>query len=193
MTLIGGGSALPPSDLASGGDEDQPTSLRWPLLVAVLAVALVAVVGAGRPDRPVARAGEVDAVLSIEPDSISITQSGILVVPVELRNQGGAFEVWRAQAFAEPVRLNPEVQAPPSLDVQQTRRLIVLIAPDCRLLRTQTGLSFRASILVRIGSGSVGRDLVFDVGAEAVIKERVTGLCGPPGAAVGMSSFPSAS
>lgn len=185
MTLVGGGSAIAPADLLTGGDEDEPTRLRWPLLVAVLVVALVAVAGAVRPDRPVTRAGEVDAVLSIDPDSINITQSGVLVVPVEMRNQGGALEVRRAQAFAEPVRLNPDVQAPPSLDVQQTRRLIVLIAPDCRLLRPQSGLSFRASILVRIGSGSVGRDLVLDVGAEPVIMERVTGLCGPVGAAAG--------
>lgn len=185
MTLVGRGSTPPNDDLLSGRDEEQPASLRWPLLVAVLVVALVAVAGSVGPDRPVARAGEVDAALSIDPDSITITQSGVLVVPIEMRNQGGALEVRRAQAFAEPVRLNPEVQAPPSLDVQQTRRLIVLIAPDCRLLRTQSGLAFRASILVRIRSGSVGRDLVFDVGAEPVIMERVTGLCGPAGGAAG--------
>jgi len=190
VTLVGGGSAPPPGDLLSANDEDRSSNLRWPLLVAVLVVALVAVVGAVRPDRAVPRAGEVDAVLSIEPDNISVTQSGVLVVPVQMRNRGAPLEVRRAQAFAEPVRLNPEVQAPPSLEVQQTRRLIVLVAPDCRLLRVQTGISFRASILVRVGAGSVGRDLVLDVGAEPAIMQRVLGLCGPaggPGAAVGMS------
>jgi hypothetical protein len=186
VTLVGGGTAPGSADLLSAGDEEPPSDLRWPLVVAVLVVALVAVVGAVRPDRDEPRAGEVDAVLSLEADGISVSQTGVLVVPVQLRNLGAPLEVRRAQAYAEPVRLDPEVQAPPALEVQQTRRLIVLVAPDCRLLRVESGLSFRANILLRVGAGSVARDLVLDLGADPAVVQRVVGLCGSvggPGAA----------
>lgn len=185
MTLVGGTGVTVGPDVPTDGDERPPRPV-WPLLLAaVVAVAVLSVVGAVRPDQPVAGPGEVDASLQLDVTSLSVTTTGVLVVPVQLRNLAGPLEVRRAQAFAEPVRLDPEVQSPPGLEALQTRRLIVLLAPDCRLLRSQAGLAFTAKLLVRVGAGSGGRDLVLDIGGDPGITDRVAGLCGraggPPG------------
>ena len=180
VTLVGGTSPLPPSDVLTSGD-DEPPRRPWPLLLAVLVVVAVALLSTMRTDAAPERAGDLAAELLVVGDDVTVSQQGVLVVPLELRNSGAALEVARAQAFAEPVRLNAEVQAPPAVAAGETRRLVALLAPDCRLLRGQSGLAFRASVLVRVTSGSAGTDVVLDLGADPVVAERVAGLCGQVG------------
>jgi len=180
VTLVGGTSPLPPSDVLTSGD-DEPPRRPWPLLLAVLVVVAVALLSTVRTDAAPERAGDLAAELLVVGDDVTVSQQGVLVVPLELRNSGAALEVARAQAFAEPVRLNAEVQAPPAVAAGETRRLVALLAPDCRLLRGQSGLAFRASVLVRVTSGSAGTDVVLDLGADPVVAERVAGLCGQVG------------
>lgn len=188
VTLVGCTSPPGRADVLIGGDDERPARSVWPLLLlAALAVAAVAVVGDVRPDdQPGDRRGEVDAALTVDPDGLSVTATGVIIVAVQLRNLGGPLEVRKAQAYAEPVRLDPAVQAPAALEALQARRLVVLLAPDCRLLRAESGLRFTASILVRVGAGSVGRDVVLDVGSDPAVQDRVGGLCGRPGGPPGV-------
>jgi hypothetical protein len=180
VSLVGGTSPLPPSDALTSGD-DAPPRRPWPLLLAVLLVVAVALLSAVRPDAPPDRAGDLAVELVVVPDGVTVSQQGVLVVPLEMRNLGSPLQVARAQAFAEPVRLDADLQAPPALAADETRRLVALLAPDCRLLRVQTGLTFRASVLVRVTAGSAGKDVVLDLGADPVVAERVAGLCGQVG------------
>lgn len=180
VTLVGGTSPLPDSDVLTSG-EDEPPRRAWPLLLAVLVVVAVALLSTVRTDAAPERAGDPAAELLVVGDDVTVSQQGVLVVPLELRNRGAALEVARAQAFAEPVRLNAEVQAPPALAAGETRRLIALLAPDCRMLRVQGGLAFRASVLVRVTSGSAGKDVVLDLAADPAVAQRVAGLCGQAG------------
>ncbi len=122
-------------------------------------------------------AASFDAELLLLGERMSITQSGILVLPVELRNRGGALQVRRAEAYGSPVRDDPAVQAPQEVAAGERRRFVALIAPDCTLLDGGQSALFEASLLVRLASGSVSRDLVLDLADSELVRERVAGLC----------------
>lgn len=148
---------------------------RW-LLVLLPVLLLVVVLLGEEPEQaepPVA--ADVDLVLLA--DRLSVTQSGVLVVTVQLTNRGEALQVRRADAYASPVVEDPVLQAPEEVAAGQQRRFVALVAPDCRLLRPGSGLDFTASLLLRVGRGSVDHDVVLDVATDPVVRERVAGLC----------------
>lgn len=111
-------------------------------------------------------------------DEVAVSQSGVLVVPLELRNAGRSAAVSAAQVYAEPVRQDARVQAPRDIADRTTRGVVALLAPDCRLLRPGSPIAFRATVRLRLESGAVVEDLVVDLGATAAVRRTVAGLCG---------------
>ena len=114
-------------------------------------------------------------------DGLAVSQSGVLVVPLELSNadrSGRAVEVAAAQVYAEPVRQDARVQAPRDVAVGTTRGVVALLAPDCRLLRPGSPIAVRATVRLRVGTGTTDQDLVVDLGADPAVRRTVAGLCG---------------
>lgn len=171
VTLVG--SSLPPAAL-----EPAPAGRRRPPLALLLgAVAVLLLVAAVRaPDARPAPAVPA-ASLSLGTGGINITQYGVLVVPVELRNDGPALAVRKAWLYAEPVVDDPVVQAPTSVAAAGRRRFVALVAPDCRLLRPGSPLRFSATVMLRVGLGSTSQDLVVDLAASPEVAAAVDGLC----------------
>lgn len=171
VTLTRSSAAMTPTE---------PAPARRPvsglLLLAVVGVLLLLVVGRGSTSTS-APDPTVDAQLVLEADSLSVTQGGVLVVPVELRNPGPALVVGSASVYAEPVLDDPVVQAPQTVAAQADRRFVALLAPDCRLLRPGSPIEFRATVMLRLVLGPTSRDVMVDLGAAPAIRERVAGLC----------------
>ena len=166
-------SSLPPV-LAEERAPAQP-SRRWPLL-GLVALALLAA-GTPSPAEP-PPPPVLSAMLVPQPGGLTLSQSGVLVLPFELRNPGPALEVTEAQAYAEPVRDDAVVQAPPGVRASGLRRFVALVTPDCRLLRPGSPIEFRATVRLRVQVDRSSEDLVVDVAAVPGVRETVTGLCG---------------
>ena len=166
-----------PADPAEQPEPSRRRRLTALLLLPLLAVVLALTTGRTPPAPPPPAPASLDAELLLLGERLSITQSGILVLPVELRNRGGALQVRRAEAYGSPVRDDPAVQAPKQVAAGERRRFVALVAPDCALLDGGSSELFEASLLVRIGAGSVSRDLVLDLADSTLVRERVAGLC----------------
>ena len=167
-------SSLPPRVV-----EEVPAELparRWPLIGGVALALLVA--GSSHPAPPPSPAPTVSAMLVPQPAGLTLSQSGVLVLPLELRNAGPLLEVTEARAYAEPVLDDAVVQAPAEVRARGLRRFVALVAPDCRLLRPGSPIEFRATVRLRVQVERASRDLVLDVGAVPGVRETVTGLCG---------------
>ncbi len=168
-------SSAPPEPLAVEGPQ-RPD--RRPLALLLLPVVLLALV-LGRPSAPDARPPEPEQTpdLVLLEEQLAVTQGGVLVVALELRNPGDALQVRSAVAYAQPVVDDPEVQAPMTVRAGADRRFVALLAPDCRLLQPGSPLRFSASLLLQVGRGSVKQDLVLDLATAPVVRDRVAGLC----------------
>jgi hypothetical protein len=151
---------------------------RRPLLLLLVPLALL-LVAVALPAAPAfeARPAEPPPTLVLLPDQLSVTQGGVLVVPVELRNPGAALQVRSAGAYAEPVREDPVLQAPERVEAGAQRRFVVLVAPDCRLLQPGSPLRFQASLLLKIARGSAVSDVLLDVASEPAVRDTVVSLC----------------
>ena len=147
----------------------------WLLPLGVVGVLLVAAVG--RDDPPRVQPPALDATLVLQAESLSVTQGGVLVVPVELRNPGPVVQVRSAEVYAEPVLADPAVEAPERVREASARRFVALLAPDCRLLRPGSPIEFRATVMLRLALGPTSRELVVDLGSDPAVRERVAGLC----------------
>lgn len=161
--------------------QDREPDVRTPrrpllLLLVPLALLLVAVALPSTPSLE-SRPPEPPATLVLLPDQLSVTQGGVLVVPVELRNPGAVLQVRSAGAYAEPVREDPVLQAPESVPAGGQRRFVALVAPDCRLLQPGSSLRFRASLLLKVARGSADEDLLLDLAAAPAILDTVASLC----------------
>lgn len=167
-------SSLPPRPVEPPAPS--PPTRRWPLLAGV-AVLLLAAGTSPPPSEPPA-ATVVSAMLVAQPSGLTLSQSGVLVLPFELRNPGPALEVTEARAYAEPVVDDAVVQAPPGVRASGLRRFVALVAPDCRLLRPGSPIEFRATVRLRVRADRSTEDLVVDMGAVPGVRETVTGLCG---------------
>ena len=163
--------------------EDAARPPRRPLLLLLVPLALlvvaVALPSASRDGRTPLDTGpsEPPPTLVLLADQLSVTQGGVLVVPVELRNPGPALQVRSAGAYAEPVREDPALQAPERVAAAAQRRFVVLVAPDCRLLQPGSPLRFQASLLLRVARGSAASDLLLDLSSEPAVRDTVTSLC----------------
>lgn len=169
MTLTGSTATL---------EEPDGRPPRRPLLLLLVPLALL-LAAVALPSTPALepRPPEPPAALVLLPDQLSVTQGGVLVVPVELRNPGAALQVRSAGAYAEPVREDPVLQAPQSVRAQGSRRFVALVAPDCRLLQPGSALRFQASLLLKVARGSADEDLLLDLAAAPVVQETVASLC----------------
>jgi hypothetical protein len=178
--------AGPPVDvLASGRDEPRWSPPPWlasrrvraaaAALVAVAAIASVAV-RAERVDPPVAAPA---AELSVVDTSIAVSQGGVLVVPVALRSPGQALRVRSAEVSAAPVRTDSLVTAPDDVPADATRRLAVIVDPDCRVIGPGVGGELVATLVVRVvQADGVEQDLRLAVGEAPAVRSLLEGLCG---------------
>ena len=167
---------LTSSSAPSSAEPPAPRDLRraWLLLpLALVAFALLRPVDPPPPEAP-----QPAPELVLLEDQLVVTQGGVLVVAVELRNPGDALRVTSAVAYAQPVVDDPVVQAPEQVRAGATRRFVVLLAPDCGLLQPGSPLRFGASVLMEVVRGQQEEQLVSDVGAFPVVRERVASLCG---------------
>lgn len=110
-------------------------------------------------------------------DELVVTQGGVLVVALEVRNRGDALRVRSATAYAQAVVDDAVVQAPEVVRAGATRRFVALLAPDCRVLQPGSPLRFSASVLLEVARGSQAQQLVVDLTASPVLRERVASLC----------------
>jgi len=85
--------------------------------------------------------------------------------------------VQRAEPYGFPLRADPSVQVPQDVGAGERRRFVVLFAPECDLLDGGSLELFEASLLVRVVSGPVSRNLVLDLSASELVRERVAALC----------------
>ncbi len=145
------------------------------VLLPLLALALALTAGGQAP--PPVPLPVVDADLLLLGERLSSSQTGILVLPVELQNRGAALEVSRVLPYGFPLRADPQVQAPQDVAAGERRRFVMLIAPDCGLLDAGSDELFEASLLVRVTAGPTARDLLLDLSADRLVRERVMGLC----------------
>ena len=172
VSLTGSSAPVRPAADAAAPPPRRPLIL----LLVPLALLLVAVV---LPSAPALEQDPDQArpTLVLLPDQLSVTQGGVLVVPVELRNPGGDLQVRSAGAYAEPVREDPVLQAPERVLAGAQRRFVVLVAPDCRLLQPGTTLRFQASLLLKVARGSAASDLMLDIASAPVVRDTVAALC----------------
>lgn len=172
----------PPPEITVLGEpavatETEPVARRGgsaALVVAALVLLFAVVRSEQAPPPPVP---QLDAELTLVPDAVSITQSGILVIPVLLQDRGAGLRVLSAAPYAEPVREDPIAQPPLGVAAGQSRRFVVLVAPDCRLLTPRSGLDFRASLLLRIAGSQDERQLGLDLATDPAVAGAVAGLC----------------
>lgn len=146
--------------------------------LAVLAVVLGLLTVSGRPEALQPPSTEPGLVLQVDVAGLGNSQAGVLVVPVRLANEGPAVRVLRGAVYAEPVREDPVLDLPERLRAGERRRVVAVVAPDCRLLRTGA-LRFGASVLLRVQAGDVRRDVVLDL-VRPEVRDRVRGLCDGP-------------
>lgn len=179
VTLVRSSAPLPPG--AVEPQQRRTSSRHRGLLLAAGLVALLAGIAtlgnAAPPASQVAPPGALDASLVVQARDLSVTQGGVLVLPVELRNNGQRLQVRSASAYAEPVAQDPVLQAPTEVAPGAQRRFVALVAPDCRLLRPGSPIEFRATVLLRVAAGSVSQDLTADLAAAPGVRDRVAGLC----------------
>ena len=174
VTVRGGPTQHPPDPRAG-------SALRTVGLVLAAGAVVLAVVQGQREERPrLTRrdAVPVDARLRLVGGSVSVSQGGVLVVPVVLEDGGGGLTVTSARAYAEPVREDPVTSPPDRLAPGQAQRFVVLLTPDCRLLTRRSVLAFRASLLLQVRQDGAVLPLVLDVGSDRSVARVVDGLCG---------------
>ena len=173
VTLV---STSAPSTATLESTDEPERRRRRPVALLLVPLALVALV-LTRPAPPPEPPPQPVPDLVLLEDQLVVTQGGVLVVPVELRNPGDAVRVRSAMAYAQPVVDDPVVQAPETVRAATDRRFVALLAPDCRLLQPGSPLRFSASLLLQVARGPVAQDLVLDLAAAPAVTERVAALC----------------
>ncbi len=181
------GDADPPLVTVRGGPGERAAdprtgpALRAVGLVLACAALVLAVVQGRREEQPRLEGREVvpvDAALRLDGRALSVSQGGVLVVPVVLQDLGPGLTVVSARAYAEPVREDPVTTPPDGLGAGQARRFVVLLTPDCDLLTSRARLVFRASLLLQVEQDGARVQLVLDVGGDRSVARTVDGLCG---------------
>lgn len=180
------GDAGPPVVTVRGGPSERVPDPRTgaalragSLILAGVAVVLAVVQGQreelARAERRTAV--PVDAELRLVGRTVSVSQGGVLVVPVVLQDLGPGLTVTSARAYAEPVREDPVMTPPDQVDGGEAAGFVVLLTPDCDLLTTSSRLVFRASLLLQVQQNGAGLPLVLDVGRDRSVARVVDGLC----------------
>lgn len=184
--------AEPSADVLVGG-RDEPRwspppwlSSRWTRTAAAVllvgtAVAFAAVMAEDDPQEPVGPASAEPA-LSVVGRAIAVSQGGVVVVPVALSNPGEALRVRSAEITAAPVRTPSLVTAPDVVPTRSTRRLAVIVDPDCTVIGPGIGGELVATVVVRVALASGGeQDLRLALGKAPAVRALLDRLCGGSG------------
>ncbi len=173
VTVRGGPTERVP-DMRTGA------ALRAVGLVLAATAVVLAVVQGQREEQPRTEqrpAVPVDAQLRLAGRAVSVSQGGVLVVPVVLQDLGPGLTVTSARTYAEPVREDPVTTPPDHVAAGDAQRFVVLLSPDCRLLSSRSSLVFRASLLLQAEQDGTRLQLVLDVGSDRSVAQVVDGLC----------------
>lgn len=174
VVTVSGGPSLP----AQATDEPDPRSSRggWVLLAAVL------VVGAAVLDRPAPPAPppSLEVALSLAPGPLVGSQSGVLLLPVEVDVSGPASRLTGSVLWAEPVRQETVLTGRTRFEADATGRVMVLLQPDCRMLAPSQGHRMVVTVeLELVGPQRQRARAVLDLGRESAVADRVATLCAP--------------
>jgi len=176
VTLSGASLAPPPL-----GAPEPERPVRRPgagaaaLVVGALALLAAAVVlgptGAAEPPR-------LAADVQVVADQVLNSQSGVLVVPVEVANRGAEVTVASTITWAEPVRQEPATTGNRRVAAGGTGRVVALLQPDCSLLSPSQGIPFVATLVVSLqGAQQQSLELRVDLGQESVVTTRIAAYC----------------
>lgn len=185
--LLGGEEPDVPLVTVRGGPTERVphprTGAAQRAVALVLAAATVvgAVVQGQREERPRRERripAPVAAELRLGARGVTVSQGGVLVVPVVLQDRGPGLTVTSVTAYAEPVREDPVASPPDEVGAGRTGRFVVLLTPDCDLLTVRSRLAFRASLLLQLEQAGARRQLVLDLGGDRSVARLVDGLCG---------------
>ena len=152
-----------------------PPRRSWTMLALTAFLLLVAGTSTGAE---VSAAPEPLRVGLVAVDGLTVSQSGVLVVPLELSNAGRTVTVGASEVYAEPVRQDARVSVPRDVEGGAARGVVALLAPDCRLLRAGSPIEFRATVRVRVARAGREQDLHVDLGSTSAVRRSVAGLCG---------------
>jgi hypothetical protein len=183
------GARLPPPVTVTGGPAStstplEPAGSRSGLVLALLATALlVAVAVVSRPHTsPPPAPPPPDVALRLADRPIVGSQSGVLLLPVDVVVRGPGVRIDRSLLWAEPVRQEAVLTGRTRFDADSTGRLLVLVQPDCRLMSPWHGYRLRVTVeLELVGPEQQRATAVLDLGAEPPVARRAEALCRPPG------------
>lgn len=171
VTVTGGParSPLPPPGRPVGG-----------LVVGALAAAvLVAAVAVSRPPAP-GPPPPFAVSLELAAERITGSQTGIMVLPVDVSLTGSPARLAGSVVWAEPVRATSSVGGRTRFTAERSGRVVVLVQPDCALLAPSQGLRLVATVeLTFEGPDRRQTSAVLDLAADPAVEARVAALCRP--------------
>lgn len=172
VTVTGGPAiADPPPGRPVGG-----------LVVGALAAAvLVTAVVVSRPPPP-EPPPPLGVRLELAAERITGTQTGIVLLPVDVSLTGSPARLAGSVVWASPVRATSAVGGRTRFTAERPGRVVVLVQPDCALLAPSQGVRLVATVeLTFEGPDSRRTSAVLDLGAHPAVEDRVTALCRPGG------------
>lgn len=150
-------------------------------MVVGLAVAVLlgaAVLGRSAPPAPPAA---LEVSLRLADNTLVGSQSGVLVLPVEVTVGGAPLRLGESVLWGEPVRQNTTLSGRTRFEPGTTGRVQVLVQPDCSLLAPSQGHRLELTAdLELLGPDGQSVRRVIDLGGEPAVAARVTALCAPP-------------
>lgn len=173
VTVTGGPawSPAPPTARPAGG-----------LVIGALAAAvLVAAVVVSRPPPP-EPPPPFGVGLQLAAEYITGSQTGMLILPVDVALTGSPARLAGSVVWANPVRTTSAVGGRTRFTAERPGRVVVLVQPDCTLLAPSQGMQLVATLeLTFEGPDSRRTSAVLDLGAHPAVEDRVTALCRPGG------------
>jgi hypothetical protein len=180
----------PPTVTETGAPRSAALAPDRPRSVLLVVVGLLAAAGAlavlQRPFPAADLPGAQDlpgpeASLRLVADRADRSQPGALALSVEVDNLGPTATVDEVVAAGAPVRQDPTTSGVSRVPAGDRGRFVVTVQPDCRLLQPGSGISFAASVLVRVRTQPDRRtDIVLDLGRDPVVAAQVAALCRTP-------------
>ena len=118
--------------------------------------------------------------LRLAPGPLVGSQSGVLLLPVEVDVRGPASRLGDSLLWAEPEPQETLLTGRTRFDADATGRVVVLLQPDCSLLAPSQGHRVVATLeLELVGPAQQRARAVLDLGGEPTVSARVAALCAP--------------
>lgn len=151
------------------------------LVVGALAAAVLVAAVVSRPPAP-EPPPPFGVGLELAAERITGTQTGIVILPVDVWLTGSPARLTGSVVWAEPVRATSAVGGRTRFTAERPGRVVVLVQPDCALLAPSQGLRLVATVeLTFEGPDRRRTSAVLDLGADPAVEARVTALCRPGG------------